>query len=99
MNNELRNQPQSEAEALEAAVRGISRALNGQRDLLVDLTGLSMRAPKGVGEELLMVIRGIDAEGMHVVAFHSAFSLGEALRGLGARLNNGTLAWREDSFR
>lgn len=90
---------QSESELLQDAIRGISKALMGQRDLLVDLTGISMRAPKDTGEELLLVIRGVDAEGMHVVAFHSAFSLAEALRGLAARLSNGTLRWREDGFR
>lgn len=98
MSNQQRDRSRSQAELVEQAVQGISDALNGTRDLAVHLSGLSVKAPKGEGEELLIVIRGIDADGMPVVAFHSAFSLSEAVRGLAARLNNGTLRWRPDDF-
>jgi hypothetical protein len=91
-------QTRSEAELLLSAVSEVSKALTGDRLLGVEITGLSIRAPKGYGEEILFVIRGVDDAGTSVVAFHSSFSLVEAIRGLAARLGNGSLRWREDRF-
>lgn len=80
------------------AVSSLSAAMQGYRQLAVVLVGFSVRAPKGRGDEFLMVIRGEDEAGAPVVAFHSAMSLGETFSGAEARLSNGTLRWREDEF-
>lgn len=81
-----------------AAVGHLSAAMEGYRDLQVDITGLSIRGPRVRGDEFLMVVRGVDHEGLPLVAFHSAMSLGEVLRGGEARIANGTLKWKPDEF-
>ena len=80
------------------AVDQIGLAMGGYRDLAVEVTGLSVRAPDEARPEFFLVIRGLDAEGAPVVAFHSAFSLDEAFVGLEARLLNGSLRWRVDEY-
>lgn len=80
------------------AVGQISAALRGNRDLAVDVTGVTIRGPREAGDEILLVVRGIGSDGGPVVAFHSAYGLAEALLSLAARLNNGSLKWREDEF-
>jgi hypothetical protein len=81
------------------AVSAIDAAMKDYRQLSVLPTGFSVRGPRARGDEILLVVRGIDADEAPVVAFHSAFSLGEALRGLEGRLSNGTLKWKPDEFR
>lgn len=81
------------------AVDEIGLAMQQMRTLMVEPNGMSIRAPTVEKPEFFIVLRGIDEEGAPCVAFHSAFSLDEALVGLSARLMNGTLKWREDAFR
>ena len=80
------------------AVRGLDAAMQGWRDLVVDVTGMSIRGPQYEGGELLATVRGVDHEGAPVVAFHSATSLMELLSGVAARIANGSLAWKPDQF-
>jgi len=64
-----------------------------------EVVGLSVRPPNREKDDFLVVLRGLDAEGAPVVAFHGALSLLDALAGAGERLRNGTLTWRADEFR
>lgn len=47
----------------------------------------------------LAVVTGTDGEGMAVVAFHTAQTVGELIVGVAARIQNGTLKWRVDEYR
>lgn len=90
------------AEAMSSAglaLGEIGRAIEGYRELAVDVVGFSVKGPQQRGDEVLIVVRGFDAEGAPVVAFHSAYTTIDAIRGLAARLNNGTLQWKADKFR
>jgi hypothetical protein len=84
---------------LEIVVRELSESLTGARRTEVDLTSMTIRGPIEPGQEILMVLKGFDHAGAPVVAFHSAYSLGECLQGLAGRINNGTLRWKEDEYR
>ena len=81
-----------------AAVVKLGRACEGERNLSVDLVGFTVRGPQYRGGEYLMVARGLDDSGAPIVSFHSALDIGEVVRGLEARLRNGTLKWRPDEF-
>lgn len=89
---------QAEREHVGRSVQEISAALTGARSLVVGLVSLSIRGPRHEGDEILMVIRGLDQDGQPVVAFHSGYTLGDAIRGVAGRLNNGSLRWREDEY-
>jgi hypothetical protein len=80
------------------AVGELGRALEGYREISVQLTGFSVRGPRDRGDEFLVVVRGTDEEGMPVVGFSSALDLGEALRGVVSRLDNGSMKWRPDEY-
>lgn len=80
------------------AIEYLGFCFDGDRDISVDIVGFSARAPKEAGGEVLVVVRGLDEEGAPVVAFSSAFELGEALVSLEARILNGTLKWRPDEW-
>ena len=88
----------AERQAVGQACTEISAALVGRRNLIVAIVGLSVRGPRHEGDEIMIVVRGVDEDGAPVVAFHSGFSLGDALRGVAGRLNNGSLRWRADEF-
>lgn len=81
------------------ALDEVGLAMSGYRTLSVDVTGVSIRAPQATGGDFLLTIRGTAEDGTPVVAFHGAADLGEAFRGLQNRLLNGSLKWRQDSFR
>jgi len=81
------------------AVAGLNAIMGGKRDLMVDVTGLSIRGPNETSSEFLGTVKALDEEGGPVVAFHSASSVGEVLVGIHARLMNGTLRWRPDEYR
>lgn len=98
MQRELDQHTRTERTEVGIAVAEISAAICGKRDLAVSLTGLSLRGPQEGNEEILCVIRGIDEAGLPVVSFHSGFVLGEVLRGVASRLNNGSLRWRPDEL-
>jgi hypothetical protein len=85
-------------EAVGEAVESLGAAMQGYRSLSVDVTGFSIRGPRGRGDEFLVVVKGLDESGQPLVAFHSAMELGECLRGVEARISNGTLKWRSDEF-
>lgn len=84
--------------AVGEAVLWLDAALQNTRSLSIEVVGLNVRRPRHDGDEVFLVVKGLDAEGTPCVAFHSAFTLGEALRGLEARLRNGTLKWKVDQF-
>jgi len=81
------------------AVEDLGFALMGYRDLMVDLEGFSVRAPLVRGGEFLATLRGTDHEGGPVVAFHTATTLDELVRGVAGRLASGQLKWRVDEYR
>lgn len=80
------------------AVMQLGRAMEGYRDLAVSIVGLSIRGPRVRGDEYLLTLKGVDADGLKWVAFQSATSVDELFRGCEARLSNGTLKWKEDQF-
>lgn len=80
------------------AIDDIGLAMQGKRDIAVDVTGFSVRGPTELRDEFLIVMRGIDHEGAPVVAFHGSFHLDDAICGVQSRLRNGTLKWRPDEF-
>jgi len=80
------------------AVAELGAAMEGYRDLQVDITGMSVRGPAVRNGEFLITVRGVDHEGLPVVAFHGATDFGEALRGISARVNNGTMKWKADEY-
>lgn len=81
------------------AVDEIGLALSGYRSLAVDVVGISLRAPQTPGGDYLLTLRGQDADGSPVVAFHGSPDLGDAFRGAHNRLMNGSLKWRKDEYR
>jgi hypothetical protein len=80
------------------AVSDLGLAMEGKRQLSVEVMGFSVRAPRESGDEFLVTLRVLDADGAPWIAFHSATSLDETLSGVVARLWNGTLKYREDSW-
>jgi hypothetical protein len=80
------------------AVSDLGLAMEGKRTLQVEVVGFSVRAPRESGDEFLCTLRVLDADGAPWIAFHSATSLDETLAGLVARLWNGTLKYREDTW-
>lgn len=80
------------------AVMELSAHMTGYREWPVRITGISIRGPRSTGDEFLLTVRGRDSEEAAWVAFHSAFELGDAVRGMVARAKNGSLKWREDEW-
>jgi len=80
------------------AVMTLGVAMQGYRDWPMQITGLSIRGPRERGDEFLITVRAVDAEDEPFVAFHSAFDLHDALRGVKERAQNGQLKWREDTW-
>lgn len=80
------------------ALDGVSDALRGYRKLTVDVVGLTIRGPRAAGDDILVVVKGLDADGKKVVAFHNGTHLPGTLMALAARLDNGSLRWRDDEF-
>lgn len=62
------------------------------------LVGLRIKPPGDDSAEWLVVATGDTLEGA-VVAFHTAGTLTEALRGVAERYVNKTLKWRDDEYR
>lgn len=85
-------------QAAGVALAQLDRALQGYRDLAVELRGFSVRGPEVRGGETLVVIRAVADDGLRIVAFHSGYTLQDVIRGVEARLANGTLRWRADEF-
>lgn len=71
--------------------------VNLREDGELDVRGLSVRFPAGSGAEYLVTVRA-EAGGVQVVAFHSAYTLGETLRGLYNRMAKSKLKWKEDEY-
>jgi hypothetical protein len=91
----------TDIQALEAtglAVAELDAHMQGWRQWPIQVTGLSVRGPRTQGDEYLATVRGVDAEGVKCVAWHSAMSLGDLLRGVTARAKNGTLTWKIDEW-
>jgi len=80
------------------SVDWLDQAFAGPTRQGAEYRGLTVRPPKPGSAEFLLVIRGEDAEGGPLVAFHSATDLSSALEGLAERLRNGSLQWRVDEY-
>lgn len=80
------------------AVSDIGLALLQPERLGVALVGLSVKGPRSDGDELLLVLRGVDSDGTAVVSFTSATTLDECFRSARARLRNGSMKWRVDEY-
>jgi len=80
------------------AISELGAHMQGYRDWPVSVVGLSIRGPRAQGDEFLVTIRGVDAEGERWVAFHSAYELHGCLLGAVERARNGTLRWKEDTW-
>ena len=80
------------------AVMRLDAVLLGWRQSDYEVTGLSIRAPRGEGDEYLVTIRALGSDGGPVVAFHSSYNLMELLIGLENRLSNGDLRWKPDMW-
>ncbi len=65
-------------------------------DLSIDSMGV--RLPQYEGGDYMVTVRAVK-EGVAVVGFHGADSLAESLRGVLARLSNGSMRWRDDKYR
>jgi hypothetical protein len=63
----------------------------------IQVTELRIKGKGAENEEHLIIMKGEDDDGP-LVAFHSAFEMGSALRGVLERLYNGTLKWRPDDW-
>lgn len=80
------------------AVSDLGLAMVDPDRLGVSLVGLSIRPPREEGGEFLLVLRGVDQEGLPLVGFCSASSLEETFRSAVSRLRNGSMKWRADEF-
>jgi len=64
---------------------------------MTEVVSFSVRLPQYAGGEYLVVVRAIQ-DGKPVVGFHSADTLSEVLRGVLARLTNGSIKWKADKY-
>lgn len=73
----------------------------GVADRLYDqetsLLSMSIRL-KGDGRADYLIVLRARYEGAAWVSFHSADTLAEAMRGMVARLENGSVKWKEDQY-
>lgn len=63
----------------------------------VFIQGITIRVPQDIGTDVLVVVRAV-AAGESVVAYHAAPTLGEAIVGMGRRMQNKSLRWKEDKY-
>jgi hypothetical protein len=61
------------------------------------LGSLTIRPPKEEGGEFLVIIRA-SLEGRAFVGFTSGYDIGAALRLAIARVENGSMSWKEDQY-
>lgn len=80
------------------AVSWLGLAMDGHREVDVQLAGFSVKAPVAERGEFFLVLRGLAADGTPVVSFTSATTLEECFRSVVARLKNGSLRWRDDEY-
>jgi len=80
------------------AVMELSVHMQGYRDWPMRVTGMSIRGPRVEGDEFLITVRALDAEGAAFVGFHGAYDLQDAIRGVKERVQNGTMKWRVDEW-
>ena len=60
-----------------------------------EVTSIKIRFPTEAAPTTLLVIQA-NVEGNRKIGFVGAFSLGDALLALGARMREGSMRWRED---
>jgi hypothetical protein len=63
----------------------------------MEISGMSIRVPSGEGEDYFVVVRariGNDAK----VGFNSDATFAGALRGTLARIENGSMRWKDDDY-
>lgn len=81
-----------------AALEELPRTFERLAELYdTEVRGISIRVGEVVGDEWLLTLRA-DIEGRPHVTFHAATTPGELFRGLVARLRNGSVKWKEDSY-
>jgi len=78
-------------------VVGFDQAVERADDRDVWFQGLSVRPPTALRAEWLVVMR-VNTEEQPVVAFHSAGTFAEALKGALERFENGSLVWKDDAY-
>lgn len=79
------------------AVLSLQSRLEHMADEGVEVKALRLTYRNGVhGEVLCVVTAGTESGG--IVAFHSADGLGEVLKGVSARMVNGSIKWKEDEY-
>jgi len=76
----------------------LSSEMEGFRKWPVHIVGFSVRGPSSQGQEFLVTVRAVDAEGERWVGFHGALSLGEAICGASVRVQNDTMKWKPDEW-
>lgn len=75
----------------------MNRWLDGERALGVRILSLKLRLPTEARPECVVVVSGYK-DGTYLVGFHSADMPAEAIRGAVARVENGTMVWRNDQY-
>jgi hypothetical protein len=80
------------------ALAHLGAEMQGYRQWQVHVTGLSVRGPKAQGDEFLVTVRAVDAEGKKWVGFNSAMELHDAITGAIVRVQNDTMRWKEDTW-
>lgn len=63
----------------------------------VELRNITVRMPKAAGGEYLVVVRA-DVNDSACVAFESADTFAEVVRRVLAKLENGTVKWKDDQY-
>lgn len=97
--NEIAGKSMATAEAkLYKAVSRLGQQLERTSYGFDGLSSLSIRGPRDIGDEFLVVARREDEEGTPQVSFHSSEGLVGLLTGLSNRMANGTLKWHTDKY-
>jgi hypothetical protein len=84
--------------AIGKAVDWVSLAILGYRSLEVDVHGMSVRGPRVEGDEVLLTLRGLAADGTPMVAFISSATLSGAFMTCAGMLKSGKVRWRPDKY-
>lgn len=82
---------------LGAVVLSTNRWVEGERALGVVVTGLKLRMPTEERPDCLVIVSALKGDRV-LVGFHSADMPAEAIRGAIARVENGTMVWRNDLY-
>lgn len=64
----------------------------------LEVVGMSVKLPEYAGGDYLVTVRAFKG-GVAVVAFHGSDQFADVVRGAIARLENGSMRWRDDNYR